>query len=270
MSRKSFYDSEEYRLKQKEMTSRHWSAGTFDFLRKNSVRHCARPTCDRIFSTIPSDPKEYCSKGCATTVNNTGRMLSQTTKGRISSALTGRTYPDRPKSPPKTGICIRPQCGKPFVWNYWRPATRPYKYCSNACAIKDIGSRPTSPKAARAKAGVRSDIDTQTYFFSRWEANFARLMNFLGVVWEHQPKAFQLKNQRYTPDFYLPELDTYIEIKNFLSDYSKRRDEQFRGLYPEIALLLILRKDYILLQKEYAPLIENWEYSPGLPLKASN
>ncbi|MDO8576240.1 MAG: hypothetical protein Q7R90_02900 [bacterium] len=132
--------------------------------------------------------------------------------------------------------------------------------------MRDIGGRPTSPRAARAKAGIRSDVSPTIYFFSRWEANYARLLNYLGVKWIHQPKTFQLKSQKYTPDFYLPEVDTYIEIKNYLSDYSKNRDRQFRELYPKLKLALILKEDYLALQREFAPKLKEWEYNNS-PIK---
>ena len=137
----------------------------------------------------------------------------------------------------------------------------PIKYCSRMCAIRDVGSRPTSPRAARARAGIRPDISQTIYFFSRWEANFARLMNFLRIKWVHQPRTFQLHSQKYTPDFYLPEMGTYIEIKNFLSAYSRNRDEEFRRLYPDLELRLILKDEYLALQNTYAHKIPLWEYS---------
>lgn len=127
--------------------------------------------------------------------------------------------------------------------------------------MKVIGGRPTSPRAARAKAGIRNDISQTIYFYSRWEANFARLMHFLHIAWIHQPKTFQFTSQKYTPDFYLPETDTYIEIKNFLSDYAKNRDGQFRELYPRLTLILILKDDYLALQEKYALKIAGWEYN---------
>ena len=130
-----------------------------------------------------------------------------------------------------------------------------------ACSIHHIGSRPTSPRAARAKAGIRYDIDPNLYFFSRWEANFARILNLLKVKWKFQPKTFELKTQKYTPDFYLSGEDTYVEIKNFLSEYSRKRDSEFRELYPDIKLKLILKVDYLELQEKFSLLIKNWEFS---------
>jgi len=131
------------------------------------------------------------------------------------------------------------------------------QFCSTKCA----GTRITSPKAARGKSGIRSDISAAICFYSRWEANFARILNLLGIKWEFQSKTFDLKFQKYTPDFYLPESSTYVEIKNFLSDYSRKRDEGFRKLYADVKLALILKNDYLKLQERFAPLIKTWEYS---------
>ena len=127
--------------------------------------------------------------------------------------------------------------------------------------MRDIGGRPTSPRAARAKAGTRRDVSPTIYFFSRWEANYARLLNYLSVQWIHQPKTFQLETQKYTPDFYVPESDTYIEIKNYMSPYSQKRDDEFRKLYPNLKLVVILKEDYLKLQNEYAEEIPSWEFN---------
>ena len=205
---RDFYSSETYRAKQSERTRLNWQIGKMDFLRRGRVYVCKRSGCSNTFNAIPSDRKSYCSQKCAAIQNNTGRIQSTYTRERIRQALAGRRYPDRPKKPPRTGKCLR--CGKKFIWKLWRPASRPYKYCSRICLIKDVGSRPTSSRAARAKAGIRKDISPTIYFFSRWEANYARVLNYLGLKWIHQPKTFQLETQKYTPDFYLPESNTYV------------------------------------------------------------
>ncbi len=123
------------------------------------------------------------------------------------------------------------------------------------------GSQPTSPRAARAKAGIRPDIDPDIYFYSRWEANYARILNLKKIKWIHQPKRFKLKSQYYTPDFYLLKTKTYVEIKNFLAPYSQKRDQEFRELYPQEKLLLVLKDNYKKLERKYAPLIKEWEFS---------
>ncbi len=123
-----------------------------------------------------------------------------------------------------------------------------------------IGGKPTSPKAARGKAGIRKDISGTIYFYSRWEANIARLFNYSGIEWVHQPKIFDLGSQNYTPDFYLPAYNLYIEVKNFLWEYSRIRDEKFRELFPDTKLILLLKKDYLKLENKYSRYIRNWEH----------
>jgi len=86
------------------------------------------------------------------------------------------------------------------------------------------------------------------------------LFNYSGVKWLHQSRVFNLGGQNYTPDFYLPDCDIYIEVKNFLWKYSKIRDEKFRRFYPNIDLVLLLKKDYLKLERKYSHLIKDWEY----------
>jgi len=254
-----FYNSKEYRAKQSAITKENWKKGIFNFHYKREKRKCARKGCGKIFEVIPSNPKIYCCQSCAGKVNNIGRgPLSEETKLKIAKSLTGRKNPHGGiiRIPRVKIICANPNCKKMFFVERWMKR----KFCSNKCAIKTIGGRPTSPKAARGKAGIRKDISKTIYFYSRWEANIARLFNYLGIKWIYQPKTFDLGSQNYTPDFYLPDYNIYIEVKNFLWKYSKIRDRKFRKLYPDMNLILLLKKDYLELEKKYSRLIENWEY----------
>lgn len=130
------------------------------------------------------------------------------------------------------------------------------------------GSQPTSPKAARGKAGIRKDISDSIHFYSRWEANVARLYTYLGIKWKYAPRSFDIGGQMYTPDFYLPETDTYIEVKNFWGTYSRIRDEKFRRAHPAVRLEVILKNDYLELEQKYASFIPSWEYKNSV-FKAS-
>jgi len=236
-----------------------WRKGLFDFLYKREKRICAREGCDRAFEVIVSDPKIYCGHRCSAKVNNVKRgSHPEEVKSKIAKALRGRESPYKGvmKIPRTKRICGNPDCKKEFLSERWVDR----KFCSNGCAMRVIGGRPTSPRAARGKAGIRKDISKTIYFYSRWEANMARLFNFSDFKWIHQPKTFDLKSQTYTPDFYLPKYNAYIEVKNFLGEYSRIRDKKFRKLYPGIKLILILKKDYLQLEKKYSCLIKNWEY----------
>lgn len=133
-------------------------------------------------------------------------------------------------------------------------------YCSSACAMKVVGGKPTSPKASRGKAGIRKDISPSIYFHSRWEANIARVYNHLGIAWQYEPHTFDIGGQMYTPDFYLPERDMYVEVKNFWWRYSKERDRKFRARYPHVQLEVISKEEYQALEQQYADAVAHWEY----------
>lgn len=253
-----FYHSKEYRELQSAIMKENWRKGLFDFRYKREKRICAWEGCNNIFEVKLSDPKVYCSSSCAAKINNVKRGPHPLeVKLKISKALEGNTNAPRGfKIPRKRIVCANPDCKEEFLGESWRER----KFCSSTCAIRVVGGRPTSPKAARGKAGIREDIDKDIYFYSRWEANIARLFNYLGIEWLYQPKTFDLKTQTYTPDFYLPKYDIYIEVKNFMWKYSKIRDKKFRNIYPNIILILLLKKDYLEIEKEYSPLIKTWEY----------
>ena len=236
-----------------------WEKGIFNFHYKREKRICARSGCNQVFRVTYSDPKIYCSRNCAVSVNNEKRYpLSPETRLRIAKSLKGTKSPFKGliKVPRIKTICANSHCRKVFLSERWMNR----KFCSNKCTMEVIGGRPTSPKAARGKAGIRKDISKTIYFYSRWEANITRLFNYLGIEWIYQPKTFELGSQNYTPDFYLPEYNIYIEVKNFLWKYSKIRDRKFRKIYPDINLILLLKEDYLKLEEKYSYLIKNWEY----------
>lgn len=87
----------------------------------------------------------------------------------------------------------------------------------------------------------------------------ARVYNLVGIRWSYAPKLFDLGKHTYRPDFYLIYFNEYVEVKNFMSKYSKERDRLFRKNYPQIKLSLILKGDYMAIKSNYRGLVDNWE-----------
>ena len=185
--------------------------------------------------------------------------MSQTVKQRISRSLIGKPNPYKGilKVPRIEVACENPTCDKRFLREVWK---KKHRFCCNQCAMTVIGGRPTSPKASKGKNGIRPDISPTINFYSRWEANIARLFTVLKIKWEYSPKTFDIGGQKYTPDFYLPDKDIYIEVKNFWWAYSKIRDEKFRERYPNIRLDVILKDEYLWLEKYCSHMVLHWEY----------
>jgi hypothetical protein len=67
------------------------------------------------------------------------------------------------------------------------------------------------------RSGKRIDLDQQ-YFRSALEADYARYCMYIGLEFVYEPKTFRVNelNDRvkyYTPDFFLPSMNLYVETK---------------------------------------------------------
>lgn len=65
-------------------------------------------------------------------------------------------------------------------------------------------------------------------FRSRTEARWAVFMDQLGVRWMYEHEGFELPSGRYVPDFWLPQMGRYLEIKPSCFVPFAIRDGQFR------------------------------------------
>ena len=61
-------------------------------------------------------------------------------------------------------------------------------------------------------------------FRSKLEARYARAFDKLGIVWEYEGHGFMFDDGTcYCPDFYMPEIDTYFEVKGVMDETSERK-----------------------------------------------
>jgi len=64
---------------------------------------------------------------------------------------------------------------------------------------------------------------------STWESAFAGYLEALGVAYNYEPKTFYFDGFTYTPDFYLPEIDLWIEVKGYLREDDEQKVEALRS-----------------------------------------
>lgn len=86
------------------------------------------------------------------------------------------------------------------------------------------------------------------------EAAFARILDFYQIPWEYEPRTFALKRddegnvlEAFSPDFYLPEQDLYIELTTMeqrLITKKHRKLRRLRELYPSVNIKLLNRSDF--------------------------
>jgi len=93
------------------------------------------------------------------------------------------------------------------------------------------------------------------------ERQFAKLLDFYGIVWEYEPRTFTLEwdrdgrpAQAFTPDFYLPAYDLYIEITTLNQRLVTKKNRKARRLaeqYPDVAIRVLYQRDYLHLLVKY-------------------
>jgi hypothetical protein len=93
------------------------------------------------------------------------------------------------------------------------------------------------------------------------ERECAKVLDFYGVPWEYEPRTFVLEEteeggiaQAFTPDFYLPEQNLYLEItvmKQRLVTRKNRKLRKLRERYPEVRVKLFYKRDIERLAQRY-------------------
>ena len=78
---------------------------------------------------------------------------------------------------------------------------------------------------------------------STWEFIFDLFLDLNNIKWEYEPETFNFGEITYTPDFYLPEFDSYIEIKGWLTDKGKLKIDTFKNKRKDLKLILLRQKE---------------------------
>ena len=122
------------------------------------------------------------------------------------------------------------------------------------------------------KQGWRNIGGKDKYYRSRWEANYARYLQWqleqrMIKAWEHEPQTFWFSEIKrgcltYLPDFRVENLDgthLWIEVKGWMCPRSKTKIKRFKKYYPEEQLKIIDGKWFKECSKNISIVIKDWE-----------
>ena len=100
-----------------------------------------------------------------------------------------------------------------------------------------------------------------TRFAHASERQFAQLLEFYGIEWMYEPTSFDigwdadgLVTRRFTPDFYLPAFELFIEITTLNQKLVTKKNRKVRLLrerYPEVRCKVFYQRDYLSLVTKY-------------------
>jgi hypothetical protein len=93
------------------------------------------------------------------------------------------------------------------------------------------------------------------------ERQFAKLLDFYGIAWEYEPRTFDVEWDRqghpvqaFSPDFYLPAYNLFIEITTLnqrLVTKKNRKVRRMKELYPDVSVKIFYQRDYLNLLVKY-------------------
>jgi len=122
------------------------------------------------------------------------------------------------------------------------------------------------------KAGWREIGGVRKFYRSRWEANYARYLQWLKEKnqiqdWQHEPETFWFENikrgaRTYLPDFRVVEMDgsvVFHEVKGWMDDKSKTKLRRMKKYYPSVKIVLVQKKQYEAISGKVSSLIDGWE-----------
>jgi len=100
-----------------------------------------------------------------------------------------------------------------------------------------------------------------TVFMHPSEKAAARILDFYRIDWQYEPTSFPLEwddegrvTASFTPDFYLPDSDLYIELTTMsqkLVTKKNRKVRRLRELYPDVSIQILYQHDFRKLLYKY-------------------
>jgi hypoxanthine phosphoribosyltransferase len=122
--------------------------------------------------------------------------------------------------------------------------------------------RGTCTGSSPGAIGLSARTARAARFAHKSERRFARILDFYRLRWEYEPHTYPLlwddsgaPVQSFTPDFYLPDVDVYIELTTLRQPLVTRKNgklRRFRALYPQKRVRMLYRRDLEELSAKYA------------------
>jgi len=105
------------------------------------------------------------------------------------------------------------------------------------------------------------DKDRIVVFKHPSEEEFAKILDMHSIDWEYEPRTFPIKwdaegniTMAFSPDFYLPRFNTYIELTTMNQKYAaekKKKVQLLRKLYPGTNINIVFKHDFHTLARRF-------------------
>jgi hypothetical protein len=154
----------------------------------------------------------------------------------------------------------RQSCFKQFYWILFRRVLA----LGSMAAVTTV--LPQGSPAVQGAGFFAARVLPEIRFAHPTEAMFAAFLDFHGIQWQYEPRTFPVEwdnagnvREAFTPDFYLTELDLYVELTMMKQSLIRRKNRKLRlmrELYPEANIRVLYQKD-----------LEDLQFKLGLGLR---
>lgn len=116
-----------------------------------------------------------------------------------------------------------------------------------------LGTHPVNGESGPLREPLETTRFGRVAFGHASEAEFAHLLEFYRIPWLYEPTSFPLRwdgdraVELFTPDFYLPEQELYVELTTMKQSLIARKHRKLRRLKevrPDVNVVLLTRRDY--------------------------
>lgn len=122
-----------------------------------------------------------------------------------------------------------------------------------AAIIALARERELNMRMRESSDGAVSNLSEVPVFKNEAESEFARLLDMYNIEWKYEPKTFPIEwdaegnvTKAFSPDFYIVNFDTYIEITAMNQRYVTEKNsklKRMRELYPSTNVKVVYKKD---------------------------
>ena len=119
------------------------------------------------------------------------------------------------------------------------------------CGRHDLRSAISSETAKDDSIDHQSEAPV---FKNPTEEEFAKILNMYNIEWMYEPKTFPIEwdaegniKMAFSPDFYLPKFDLYLELTTMDQKYVTKKNKKLRmvrELYPGVNIKIVYKRDF--------------------------
>jgi len=209
--------------------------------------------------------KKYYCKKCEKEITNSGK--SGLCRRCVHTGIHNHENKNNPNFKKggtfKMHYCIESNCNNKICYDNWRKGKGRCKPCSMKGKRNPYfgkhHTQQSKQKISKANKGKLTGKSNPMFgkptphkkriyykgicMRSSYEMAFAKWLDLSNYNWQYESKTFNLGNTTYTPDFYLPESDCYIEIKGWWWKKAIIKFKLFKKLYPNINIKVLMKKE---------------------------